>query len=139
VFHYGANLDPDRLGRRCPGWDGLGLVVWLECCAAIRSDPEGRTWGVLTHLGREDLAELDRGEGVREGHCVRTVVVVNSPCGARFEAHAYVPGAAFRREGLPADGEYSAHVFAGMEYWYLPAAWRGHWAAALKDETGHAR
>lgn len=140
VFHYGANLDPLRLQRRCPLWDGLGLVVRLPGWswaidprnardgggAGIRPQARRHTWGVVTHLSPSDLGALEHWEGVHEGQYQRTLVTVTSPCGVRFEALTYVPGDGVRQDGLRPDAEASAHLLAGLAHWPLPPDWRRH-------------
>lgn len=148
VFHYGSNLDPARLGLRCPGWDGQGLVARLPGwrwaidkrgrrdgtgCAGIRPSPHSDTWGVVTHLNRDDLAALDGHEGVSQGHYRPTLVSVHGRCGARFPALTYVPAAAHRQEGLRPSPSYRSHILCGLEHWPLPQLWRRRLVAALAN------
>ncbi|WP_143594046.1 gamma-glutamylcyclotransferase [Synechococcus sp. BO 8801] len=147
VLHYGSNLDPSRLARRCPDWDGHGLVVELDGWswaidkqahgstihgyAGIRLRPDSSTWGVVTHLSGSDIEELDVCEGVSGGHYVKTTVTVKSRCGAAFEVLTYVPGDSFRRSGLVAAAAYRNHILTGLDHWELPAAWRSTLDASL--------
>jgi gamma-glutamylcyclotransferase (GGCT)/AIG2-like uncharacterized protein YtfP len=146
VFHYGSNLDPLRLQRRCPLWDGLGLVVRLQGwswaidkrspryggCAGIRRQAQSHTWGVVTHLRPSDLSALDHCENVHDGQYQRTLVTVTCPCGIRFQALTYVPGDGFRQDGLRPDADYSAHILAGLAHWPLPKEWRHHLTSMLQ-------
>lgn len=146
VLHYGSNLDPERLRRRCPDWDGHGLAVRLEGwgwaldklrhdgtgCAGLHRRDGAVSWGVVTHLSPSDLERLDGCEGVATGNYTKQRVRVHSVCGSAFPVLTYVPGAAFRRTGLVADPAYREHVLAGLRHWNLPASWR----AALAGQLG---
>jgi gamma-glutamylcyclotransferase (GGCT)/AIG2-like uncharacterized protein YtfP len=148
VFHYGANLDPLRLKRCCPLWDGQGQVVRLHGwswgidkrntrnggCVSIRPEADSQTWGVVTHICPTDLDDLDHCEGVGVGHHVRTLVLVTSPCGASFEALTYGPDDGFRHHGLQPDTHCCAHIMAGLAHWPLPQDWRNHLTSVLRGD-----
>lgn len=140
MLHYGSNLDPDRLQARCHDWDGDGVVAQLEgwswgidkvACgrpgygyAGIQLCSSATTWGVVTHHSADDVAALDRAEGIRGGHYQHHRVRVRSRCGATFEALTYVPCDDRRRRGLQAEDSYRNHILQGLDHWNLPAAWR---------------
>jgi hypothetical protein len=60
VLHYGSNLDPERLSKRCPDWDGEGLDVQLLAQAQELCGPLERT-----HLLKEALQALVERESAR--------------------------------------------------------------------------
>ncbi len=147
VFSYGSNMDPVQLRQRCPGWDGLGLVVRLEGwrwginkrsrtrggCAGILPEVGSHCWGVMQHLGPDDLAVIDEREGAGTGsHYERETVAVTTELGERFEVITYVPVPRARAEGLLATTEYAGRILRGAEHWQLPGPWRQRLAASLR-------
>ena len=151
VLHYGSNLDRERLQERCPDWDGDGVVVQLEGWswaivkqawrkhqhgyAGIQPRNGAITWGVVAHHTAADLEALDEAEGATRGHYRREWVLVQSVCGASFEALTYVPCDSWRRSGLTAEPWYQRHILSGLDHWKLPAAWRKAVAESLSTTT----
>ncbi|MCP9771172.1 gamma-glutamylcyclotransferase [Synechococcus sp. Tobar12-5m-g] len=149
VFSYGSNLCPEQLGRRCPGWDGSGLVVrldgwrWAICkvragrdgegAAGIRPDPAAHCWGVVHHLAPADRLTLDNCEGVANGHYRHRIVSVTSRAGECFRASTYEPTSAWSAEGLVASADYAGRLLRGLAHWPLPQSWR----QKLAGELGH--
>ncbi|WP_216904274.1 gamma-glutamylcyclotransferase [Synechococcus sp. CCY 9618] len=146
VFSYGSNMDPLRLRQRCPGWDGHGLVARLEGwrwginkrsitgagCAGIIAEAGSHCWGVVHHLGPDDLAEIDRCEGAGTGrHYERQTVAVTTEAGERFDVLTYVPVPQARSEGLAATADYAGRILRGADHWQLPSPWRQSLAASL--------
>lgn len=94
-FAYGSNLYWPRMRERCPGarlWGpailkGYRLVESLY--ADIRRSPKGQVWGVLYTVTPEDLANLDRHEGLHNGVYARVNVPVDYGQ-RRFTACTYV-------------------------------------------------
>ena len=81
VFTYGANMDLAQMGERCPNSKDLfqpfvaradGWRLWFPRSSERRqggvgsmmSAPGEAVWGVVFGLTLEDLARLDRSEGV---------------------------------------------------------------------------
>jgi len=134
-FAYGSNMHPAIFRERrgmCPRAVRPARLREYRLCFNLPIGPGERgvgniepaegacTWGVLYLLTPEELARLDRTEGVGVGLYARIVVDVVTPDGERVTAHAYqsartcegrkpsprylgllLEGA--RRHGLPAD------------------------------------
>lgn len=148
VFSYGSNLCPSQLARRCPRWDGSGLVARLEgwrwginkrrlgrapgegAAGLVRHDG-AHCWGVVHHHGPDDRAALDHCEGVAAGHYGHQRVQVITDSGERLDALTYVPTPAWRTPGLSAGGDYAAAILRGARHWDLPEAWLGLLEAEL--------
>ncbi|WP_158218571.1 gamma-glutamylcyclotransferase [Synechococcus sp. 1G10] len=152
VFSYGSNLCPTQLARRCPRWDGSGLVARLEGwrwginkrrlgrapgegAAGLVRHSGAHCWGVVHHHSPDDRAALDRCEGVAAGHYRHQCVTVTTSDGERFEALTYVPTPAWSAPGLAAGPDYARAILRGAHHWRLPGAWLGKLEAALRLST----
>lgn len=76
-FAYGANMDPHRMSRRCPGavalgparLDGFRLAFnvysteWEGGAANLELDERAHVWGVLWSVPEEELRGLDAYHG----------------------------------------------------------------------------
>ena len=149
VFSYGSNLCPAQLARRCPRWDGSGLVARLEGwrwrinkrrlgrapgegAAGLVRHSGAHCWGVVHHHSPDDRAALDHCEGVAAGHYRHQRVQVITGAGERLDALTYVPTPAWRAPGLSAGGDYAAAILRGARHWDLPEAWLGLLEAELR-------
>ena len=152
VFHYGIHLDPARLQRCAPRWDGQGLVVRLPgwrwqshslpggagLCAGIRPEPGSHVWGLISHHPPAELPPLHPAAALHGPAAAlggrsfpSAIVEVRSPCGATFAALTRLPGDGVRADGGRLPAEQSAPILAGLAHWPFPDAWRQGLAAAL--------
>ncbi len=149
VFSYGSNLCPSQLARRCPRWDGSGLVARLEGwrwgitkrrlgrapaegAAGLVRHSGAHCWGVVHHHCPDDRATLDHCEGVAAGHYCHQRVQVITGTGEPLDALTYVPTPAWRASGLSAGCDYAAAILRGARHWQLPEAWLGLLEAELR-------
>lgn len=149
VFSYGSNLCPTQLARRCPRWDGSGLVARLEGwrwginkrrlgrapgegAAGLVRHNGAHCWGVVHHHSPDDRAALDHCEGVAAGHYRHQRVQVITVAGERLDALTYVPTPSWHAPGLSAGGDYAAAILRGARHWDLPEAWLGLLEAELR-------
>lgn len=149
VFSYGSNLCPTQLGRRCPGWDGSGLVARLEGwrwrinkrrlgrppgegAAGLEPEPGAHCWGVVQHHSPGDRATLDRCEGVAIGHYQHQRVLVTTSAGEHLEALTYVPTPAWSATGLRAGCDYAQTILRGARHWNLPDLWLDELESVLR-------
>lgn len=100
---YGTNLDPNRMGERCPhsplrgtGWlSGWRLTFggeehgWDGALATIVQDPAGQVFVAVYDIGGEDEAALDGWESADTGLYRKTRVRVSTLAG-EVTAWAYV-------------------------------------------------
>ena len=90
-FAYGANMDIEAMGARCPRSRPLTaarlmrhrLAVMREGWLTVVGDPRGRVHGVLWELALADVAALDRFEEVARGLYAKTVQPVVGDLGPR--------------------------------------------------------
>jgi gamma-glutamylcyclotransferase (GGCT)/AIG2-like uncharacterized protein YtfP len=149
VFSYGSNLCPSQLSRRCPRWDGSGLVARLEGwhwginkrrlgrapgegAAGLVRHSGAHCWGVVHHHSPDDRPTLDRCEGVAAGHYRHQRVTVTSAAGERVDALTYIPTPAWRAPGLSAGPDYARTILRGARHWNLPESWLDQLEAALR-------
>jgi gamma-glutamylcyclotransferase (GGCT)/AIG2-like uncharacterized protein YtfP len=124
-FAYGANMDVEAMGRRCPRSKPVGLARlerhrlavmregWLT---AVRA-PRAAVHGVLWDLALADVPALDRFEGLPKGLYAKVVQPVAAVGGAK---RAIVYFGANAGPGAPKP-EYLAAVLAAARAWSLPA------------------
>lgn len=151
VFSYGSNMNHVQLRRRCPHWDGSGMVARLdgwrwgivkqanesydEGYAGIIPDPDSHCWGVVNHLSIEDRRKLDRSEGVGWGHYRHEQVIVNCVGGEALKVLAYVPETEVLSDDLCASRDYAERILAGADYWQLGNDWCNVLRASLMMTT----
>jgi gamma-glutamylcyclotransferase (GGCT)/AIG2-like uncharacterized protein YtfP len=139
VFAYGSNMDLTQMGERCPnskdrfqpfpakadGWKlwfprhserrqgGVGSIVSAEGEAV---------WGVVFGLTPEDLARLDRSEGVLVSAYRRDRLAVSWGNNLRQEVWTYlaIPQDTPPKHYVPQE-DYLAQYVRGAEYFKLPA------------------
>ncbi len=129
-FAYGSNMLTARLRARCPSVRGIGPGVAPGFDIAfdkIGQDGSGKATlvpaadravpGVLFDLGGDDLAELDRIEGLGRGYDRVSLTVAGQA------AFAYVAPSRFRDPGLRPFDWYLDLVVAGARAAHLPPEW----------------
>jgi cation transport regulator ChaC len=115
-FAYGSNMLRDRLEERvgsvqsprCAhlhGWR-LAFHKWSPANHTLRAGivraPGNVLWGVVYDLTDRQVMELDRYEGVADGHYTKEYVTVTIGSGQEAEALVYVAGNKFiHPEGAP--------------------------------------
>ena len=90
-FAYGANMDVQAMGARCPRSRPLGaarlmrhrLAVMREGWLTVVREPRGRVHGLLWELALADVAALDRFEEVARGLYAKAVQPVVGAFGPR--------------------------------------------------------
>lgn len=132
-FAYGSNMDPDRMGSRCPSATPIGtaeLTGWRlhighRGVATIVPADAQTTWGGLWDIPEEELPALDRAEGVALGFYDATHLDVVTTSGT-VTARTYIEP--FHSDGPPRRG-YLGHLITGATYFGLPTEHRDHIAS----------
>jgi gamma-glutamylcyclotransferase (GGCT)/AIG2-like uncharacterized protein YtfP len=139
-FAYGANLEPRRFRRRCPGVTAIGRarlpghrLAFTRYSrperggvADIVADADAEVWGVLWEMDERCVAALDDFEGVPQAYRRESVRVIDDG-GAEHEAMAYV---ANRTGSFPPSSQYLSVIVAGARAHGLPEAY----VAALEEQ-----
>lgn len=117
-FAYGMNMDTGAMARRCATpeivcvarLEGHRFVINTRGVATVVEDPGATVHGVLWELCEDDLAALDRFEGVATGNYRRVPAEVVRTTGEVEEAIIYVASDA--SPGPPRSGYLEAVVDA---------------------------
>lgn len=136
-FAYGSNLDPVQMTRRCPSAQVVGVArlpahrltfprpceSWGGGVAGIEAcDDDGCVEGVVYELCDEDVAALDRYEGVAEGHYERRRVTVTTADGGTLDTLTYYANT--DPAGSPPPSQrYLDALLRGARHHGLPAAY----------------
>jgi gamma-glutamylcyclotransferase (GGCT)/AIG2-like uncharacterized protein YtfP len=129
-FAYGANLEPRRFRRRCPGATAIGRARLPDHrlaftrysrperggVADIVADAGAEVWGVLWEIDAACIAALDDYEGAPHAYRRETVRVIDD-AGAEHDAMAYV---ANRTGSFPPSPQYLAIITEGARAHGLP-------------------
>jgi gamma-glutamylcyclotransferase (GGCT)/AIG2-like uncharacterized protein YtfP len=129
-FAYGANLEPRRFRRRCPGATAVARARLPDHrlaftrysrperggVADIVADAEAEVWGALWEIDAACVAALDDYEGVPQAYRRERVRVIDDG-GAEHEAMAYV---ANRTGSFPPSRQYLSVIVAGARAHELP-------------------
>lgn len=135
-FAYGSNMSTEQIRRRLdrlpearvarlPGYRiafNKWSSSWRGLAANIVPDPTNEVWGVAYLCSPEDLAELDRREGVgKGGGYIRRRITVEVG-GERIEAETYIAEdkESLEPEGMP-PAAYANTILAGAREHGLPA------------------
>jgi gamma-glutamylcyclotransferase (GGCT)/AIG2-like uncharacterized protein YtfP len=139
VFTYGSNMDLAQMSERCPNSKEIfqpfvakadGWKLWFPRYSDRRQGgvgsmiaaPGDAVWGVVFGLTPDDLARLDRSEGVATGAYRRTRLAITWGNNLKQEVWTYL--------ALPQDEppkryppheDYLAQYIRGAEYFKLPA------------------
>jgi gamma-glutamylcyclotransferase (GGCT)/AIG2-like uncharacterized protein YtfP len=139
IFAYGSNMDLAQMSERCPNSKELfhpfvaradGWKLWFPRYSERRQGgvgslffaPTEAVWGVVFGLTLEDLARLDRSEGVSSGAYRRARLPITWGRDLKQEVWTYL--------ALPQDEppkryspheDYLAQYIRGAEYFKLPA------------------
>jgi gamma-glutamylcyclotransferase (GGCT)/AIG2-like uncharacterized protein YtfP len=124
-FAYGSNMDAHQMEHRCPTaaligtgvLDGWRFRIMTRGYATVVPEVRSSVWGVLWDLQDEDVASLDRYEGVAEGLYAKQVTEVVETTGRSVEALVYV--AADTEPGVPSPS-YMGRVVAAARDSGLP-------------------
>lgn len=136
---YASNMEPRRFRRLCPGGTVVGparlpghRLAFSRYSrqrrggsADVVPDPESEVWGVLYEVDEDDLAAMDRSEGVPAAYH-REVVTVVDKAGEERQAVTYVANRT--GEFLP-HKEYLRVIVQGAEARGLP----GEYIRSLKE------
>jgi len=127
-FAYGSNMNLDRITNRigrCPDGEPATLAGYelrfdkqadrdpKEAYANIGSCEGREVPGVVYEITREELACIDRREGVHNGHYHHLTVSVKTADDNSIDAVAHVACAKRIQEGLLPRQEYLDHLLAG--------------------------
>ena len=133
-FAYGSNLSTRQMASRCPGaialgpgrLDGFALAFtrpsrrWGGSAADILREPRSHVWGVVWCVTDDDLAALDRFEGVATGGYRRFEVDVSlyreTVTAVTYAVVDPIPG------GAPS-GRYLHTILEGARQHGLPTDW----------------
>lgn len=126
-FAYGSNLDPEQMDWRCPDaialcrarLDGWSWRIGGRGYATISPTPDSTVWGALWNLSDNDLATLDRYEGVAGGLYRREVHSVMTDH-QTIDALVYIEN--YNDIGSPR-GDYLDRILAGAHHFGLPQGW----------------
>ena len=130
-FAYASNMEPRRFRRLCPRGTMVGparlpghRLAFSRYSrqrrggsADVVPDPESEVWGVLYEVDEDDLAAMDRSEGVPAAYH-REVVTVVDEAGEERQAVTYVANRT--GEFLP-HKEYLRVIVQGAEVRGLPS------------------
>ncbi|MEM9388026.1 MAG: gamma-glutamylcyclotransferase family protein [Pseudomonadota bacterium] len=137
-FAYGSNLHPERLRRRVPSRQALGVAILSghtltftkrgadgsgKCAIVPTDDPQASVYGVLYRMAPDDRLSLDHAEGVHGGGYVPITVEVTHRDGGTVEAFTYLPPNRFIDPALQPYDWYKALVVHGARHHALPARW----------------
>ncbi|HEV2317520.1 MAG TPA: gamma-glutamylcyclotransferase family protein [Thermoplasmata archaeon] len=129
-FAYGSNMDLKRLRKRGvnPRKMRAAVLPGHRLCFNKRFDSnagEGKAniveqtdesvEGILSEVTPEEIARLDRYEGV-PAHYLRARVVVTPEDGTEVEAVTYVANPSMVMEGLKPTKEYLSYLLAGRSF-----------------------
>ena len=139
VFGYGSNMDLDQMSERCPNSRGTfqpfvakldGWRLWFPRYSdrrqggvgSLLSAPGDAVWGVVFGLTLEDLARLDRSEGVSSGAYRRARLPITWGRDLKQEVWTYLalPQDEPPRR-YPPHEDYLAQYIRGAESFKLPA------------------
>jgi gamma-glutamylcyclotransferase len=139
VFTYGSNMDLAQMGERCPNSKGTfqpfaaradGWGLWFPRhsdrrqggVGSIISAPGEVVWGVVFGLTMEDLARLDRSEGVSTGAYRRARLPIAWGRDLKQEVwtHFAIPQDEPAKRYIPHE-DYLAQYIRGAESFKLPA------------------
>ena len=139
VFTYGANMDLAQMGERCPNSKDLfqpfvaradGWRLWFPRhsdrrqggLGSIATAPGETVWGVVFGLTIEDLARLDRSEGVSAGAYRRARLPIAWGRDLKQEVWTYlaIPQDEPPKRYIPHE-DYLAQYIRGAESFKLPA------------------
>lgn len=129
-FAYASNMEPQRFRRLCPGGTMVGparlpghRLAFSRYSrqrrggsADVVPDPESEVWGVLYEVAEDDLAAMDRSEGVPAAYRREVVTVVDQ---AEEERQAITYMANRTGDFLP-HKEYLRVIVRGAEARALP-------------------
>jgi len=133
VFAYGSNMDIEQMRERCPHSDLAHFVAeargWRLFfprrsegrkggVGSIERNADSLVWGVVFYISKDDLARLDRYEGVPAAYARERVNVMSVDGTRTDEVWTYIAvpqGAHF----LP-HGDYIGHYIRGAEHFGLP-------------------
>jgi gamma-glutamylcyclotransferase (GGCT)/AIG2-like uncharacterized protein YtfP len=131
-FAYGSNLDIERMHERT----GAVREPRLACLHGYRlafnklgNNGTGKgnivpsagrkVWGVIYQCTDDELAKLDRKEGVRLGHYTHVTVEVESDS-KWIQVDTFVAGQAYLHAGLLPAADYLARIIKGARHHGLP-------------------
>ena len=124
-FAYGSNMNPERMGKRCPGATVIGVALLRgyrlseRLYADIDPEPGGAVHGVLYAITAEHLKSLDLCEG-----CPRTYrrMTVDVECSGKiYPALVYemTPETKAERNGIPYPEDYRECCSAGARFHHI--------------------
>lgn len=133
-FAYGSNLSVEQMQQRIGktaaskraeligyrlafnkrGGDGTGKANIVE-------EPKATVWGVAYRCGPDELRQMDRYEGVRDGHYFRKELRVRCDDGEMLVVIAYVAGAKYVEDSLGPSADYLDTIVRGARKHQLPA------------------
>jgi gamma-glutamylcyclotransferase (GGCT)/AIG2-like uncharacterized protein YtfP len=125
-FAYGSNLDPAGMARRCPDSVVAGRAVLRDWQLTFRgvADVEPAAGcvveGLLWTCPPEDMASLDRYEGVAGGFYRRELLEVVTDHGPTVRAVVYVMNATPHDNGSLPSGGYLDSIVRGYVHFGLP-------------------
>ncbi|KAI8438717.1 hypothetical protein MSG28_011130 [Choristoneura fumiferana] len=138
-FAYGSNLLHKRIQIQnptaeffssavLPDWRldfNLQVKAWNGAVATVVPDHKSVTWGALWLIDLDQMAELDKQEGVPDGWYYATNVTVLQPKGGSFEARIYIetqnpspplrPGQTLPMDRRPSNTYLSVITFGAIE------------------------
>ena len=128
-FAYGANMDVEAMGRRCPASVPLGparlvghrFLVMRDGTASVRPSPGATVHGLLWTLALADVRALDRFEEVEAGLYRKAVRPVLKVRGGSAQALIYIGRTV--EEGPPQPG-YMEAVLASARALGFPEPYR---------------
>jgi cation transport regulator ChaC len=139
VFAYGSNMDLAQMSERCPNSKDIfqpfvaradGWKLWFPRqserrqggVGSIISAPGEAVWGVVFGLTTQDLARLDRSEGVSAGAYRRARLPIAWGRDLKQEVWTYlaIPQDEPPMRYAPHE-DYLAQYIRGAEYFKLPA------------------
>lgn len=127
-FAYGMNMDEARMHGRCPGATLIGpavlphhrFIINLRGVATVVPEVGASVYGLLWRLTANDIAELDRFEGVASGYYRRAVKDVTTSDHSCVHVDIYVADDA--TPGEPRAG-YLERILAAADRWQFPAVY----------------
>lgn len=113
-----ARLDGYRIAFNKRGNDGTGK-------ANIVPDANRTVWGVVYRCSSDALDEMDRYEGVANGHYARKTVRVQTDAGDELDAITYVAGDSFVDDSCLPSKKYLETIIQGARQHGLPEDYIG--------------
>lgn len=127
-FAYGSNMHPEQMQERCPDARPVGIAslegwevrIGHRRVATIVSAQGSDVWGVLWTISPQEVATLDRCEGVHRDLYRPESVVVHTDDGD-CTARTYIED--FVEDGPPRPG-YLDRILDGARHFNLPEAYQ---------------